>query len=260
MGNGIEPMDLLNLTDRKILITGGTRGIGKATAIALARAGAQVVVNYHSNRAAAEETLAEVRALGGVAYALGADVTDPEAAAELVERAAEAMGGLDGLVHCAGVPAKVFEGTPETWRRVVAAHLDSTYYVCDPAGRAMAECGVGAIVVVSSIAAHQCGPNPYSAAMAGKIAYAKGLARQLAPRGVRVNLVSPGCIYTDMWLPETPESFREKWQDRIPLSAHCGGIPRGEHVAGTIVYLLCDLSAHVTGQDIEVNGGQRIDL
>lgn len=248
----------LKLTGKKALITGGGRGIGRATAQMLAAEGVHVAINYVSNDAAAQQAAAELAATGVQAAALKADVADPAACEQLVKDAAERLGGLDILVHSAGI-ANLMPPTPENFDRVMRVHMYSTNFLCRavmPIFRAQKS---GNIVILSSIEAHQGNASPYSAAMAGKAIYARGLARGVAPLNVRVNTVSPGTIWTEMLDPFTPrEQRRESTERTMPLWRSREGIPGPEEVAKVILFLVSDLASHVTGQDIPVNGGQDI--
>ena len=248
----------LKLKGKKALITGGGRGIGRATAMMLADEGVDVAINYVSNDAAAGATAAELAAKGVKAVALKADVGEYPQAEQLVKDAAEQLGGLDILIHSAGI-ANLAPPTPENFDRVVKVHLHSTFYLCKnvmPIFRAQRS---GNIVILSSIEAHVCGPSAYSASMAGKAAYMRGLARTAAPSNIRVNAVAPGTIWTEMLDPFiAPEVRRENTEKNMPLWRSREGIPGPEQIAKVILFLTSDLASHVTGQDIWVNGGQDI--
>jgi 3-oxoacyl-[acyl-carrier protein] reductase len=249
----------LKLKGKKALITGGGRGIGRATAMMLADEGVDVAINYVSNDAAAKATAEAIAAKGVKGVALKADVAEYAQAEQLVKDAAEQLGGLDILVHSAGI-ANLSPATPENFDRTMKVHLYSTNYLCRavmPIFRAQRS---GNIVILSSIEAHVCwGASAYSAAMAGKAAYMRGLARTSAALGIRVNAVAPGTIYTEMLDPFIPpEKRRERTEKDIPLFRLREGIPGPDEIAKVILFLTSDLSSHVTGQDIWVNGGQDI--
>lgn len=249
----------LKLKGKKALITGGGRGIGRSTAMMLADEGVDVAINYVSNDAAAQATAAAIAAKGVKGVAIKADVAEYAQAEQLVKDAAEQLGGLDILVHSAGI-ANLSPATPENFDRTMKVHLYSTNYLCRavmPIFRAQRS---GNIVILSSIEAHVCwGASAYSAAMAGKAAYMRGLARTAAALGIRVNAVAPGTIYTEMLDPFIPpEKRRERTEKDIPLFRLREGIPGPDEIAKVILFLTSDLSSHVTGQDIWVNGGQDI--
>jgi NAD(P)-dependent dehydrogenase (short-subunit alcohol dehydrogenase family) len=248
----------LKLKGKKALITGGGRGIGRATAMMLADEGVDVAINYVSNDAAAQAAAAELSAKGVKAVAIKADVADHAAAEKLVKDAAEQLGGLDILVHAAGI-ANLTPPTPENFDRTMKVHLYSTHYLCRavmPIFRAQKS---GNIVILASIEAHTGNASAYSAAMAGKAIYMRGMARNAAGANIRVNCVSPGTIWTEMLDPFfPPEQRRANTEKNMPLWRSREGIPGPQEVAKVILFLASDLASHVTGQDIPVNGGQDI--
>jgi 3-oxoacyl-[acyl-carrier protein] reductase len=249
----------LKLKGKKALITGGGRGMGRSTAMMLADEGVDVAINYVSNDAAAQATAEAIAAKGVKGVALKADVAEYAQAEQLVKDAAEQLGGLDILVHSAGI-ANLTPPSPENFDRTMKVHLYSTNYLCRAVMPIFKAQRSGNIVIISSIEAHVCwGATAYSAAMAGKSAYMRGLARGAAPLNIRVNAVSPGTIYTEMLDPFIPpENRRERTEKDIPLFRLREGIPGPEEIAKVILFLTSDLASHVTGQDIWVNGGQDI--
>ncbi len=254
----VEMADL-KLKGKKALITGGGRGIGRSTAVMLANEGVHVAINYVSNDAAAQATAAEIAAKGVKGVALKADVAEYAQAEQLVKDAAEQLGGLDILVHSAGI-ANLTPPSPENFDRTMKVHLYSTHYLCRNVMPIFKAQRSGNIVILSSIEAHACvGASAYGAAMAGKSHYTQALARGAAAFGIRVNAVAPGTIYTEMLDPFiAPEKRREQTEKNIPLFRLREGVPGPEEIAKVILFLTSDLASHVTGQDIWVNGGQDI--
>ena len=195
---------------------------------------------------------------GVKALSLQADVADPAAAEKLVKDALAALGGLDILVHAAGI-ANLTPPTPENFDRTMKVHLHSTHYLCRAVMPLFRQQKSGSIVILSSIEAHSNSASAYSAAMAGKAAYMRGLRRAAAAANIRVNAVAPGTIWTEMLDPFfPPEARREQTEKVIPLWRSREGIPGPDEVAKVILFLVSDLASHITGQDIWVNGGQDI--
>lgn len=251
----------LGLRGKRALITGGSRGIGRSAALLLAAEGADVAINYVANEQAAEDVVRRAGAHGVAAHALGADVSDPEQAARVVAEGCDRLGGLDVFVHSSGIGAAA-DATVDDWERMIRVQLSSTFYLCREVAPILREQGSGAMVVVGSIAARGTGTMSYHTAMAGKLCYTLGLARRLAPHGVRVNVVSPGQVMTDMtrdWLG-SEEACHRFAQEKIPLYQRREGYPTADEVGKVILFLVSDLASHVTGADVPVNGGQQIQL
>jgi len=251
---------VIDLSGKRAFVTGGGRGIGRATAMMLARAGCRVAVGYRSRKADAEET---VRAVGGGkerqrAVTIGGDLGDPAAAQRAVAEAAQALGGLDLLIVNHGIwpPDEVplERMTDAQWDATMRANLDAVLYVCR-AGIPLLPDG-GKVVLVSSTAGQrgEAFHADYAATKGAVIALTKSLAVELAPRQIGVNCVAPGWVDTEMsrqpYARETGEGRREIEQT-IPL----GRVASAEDVAGPIVFLCSDLARHITGEILNVNGG-----
>lgn len=239
---------------RRVLVTGASRGIGRATAIALARAGFDVVLNYHTNAAAAEETARLVAACAGPARLLPFDVGRREEAERALLEDVERHGPFYGVVCNAGVHADAaFPAlTADDWDRVVRTNLDSFHHVLRPLVMPMVQARQGGrIVTMSSIAglAGNRGQVNYSAAKAGLIGATRALARELAKRGITVNSVAPGLIETDM----TAGAPIAEVVKLIPMRR----LGTADEVAATVAFLFSDGAAYITGQVISVNGGLR---
>ena len=246
---------MLGLEGRVALVTGGSRGIGRACALLLARAGARVAVNYVRDQGAAEETLARIRAAGGEAVALRADVSDPAAAEDLAARAEAALGALDVLVVNHGIwkRAPLAEMTPAEWDETVRVNLGGAYAVCRAAARRMAPRGAGAVVIVASTAGQRGEAEyaHYAATKGALIALTKSLAAELAPHGIRVNAVAPGWVLTDMTRHVFEGQEGAEATARIPL----GRPARPEEIAGPVCFLASDLASYMYGEVLAVNGG-----
>jgi 3-oxoacyl-[acyl-carrier protein] reductase len=247
------PSDLLR--GQVALVTGGSRGIGRATALRLAEAGANVVVNYLEHRDNARAALDEIRDAGVEALAVQGDVSRSEGAEAIIDATLRRFGQLDILVANAGIwqGAPVEEMSDDLWDRVLDANLRGTWTCCRAAVPAMKSAGKGSIVIVSSTAGQrgEAGYSNYAASKGGQISFAKSLAVELAPR-IRVNCVAPGWVETDM-NNEVFSSQRAKANaiDGIPLKR----IATADDVALAISFLASDWSRHLTGEVINVNGG-----
>jgi 3-oxoacyl-[acyl-carrier protein] reductase len=234
-----------SLEGKTALVTGGSRGIGRAVALELGRAGATVVVGYRSEAGEAEAVASEI---GG--RAVQADVSDPEQAKALVDEAGE----IDMLVNNAGttrdgVLARMLD---EDWRTVIETNLSSTFYTCRAAARGMMKRRGGAIVNVSSIVGvhGNWGQTNYAASKAGIIGFTKSLARELGSRGVRANVVAPGYVKTAL-TEAIPEEAREAMLANTPL----GRLGDPENVAAAVRFLVSDEASFITGEVLLVDGG-----
>lgn len=246
----------INLTGKTALVTGGNTGIGREIALVLAQAGADVALTYFSNPG--EQTVTEIRALGRKSLALRMDATDSAEVNQVVPELASALDGhIDILVNNAGfmvgrVP--VAEMSDEHWHEVIDVNLSSAFYCCRATLPYM-QSGWGRIVNMSSLAARNGGGSgavAYAAAKAGLLGLTRGLAKELAPKGITVNAVAPGLIL------ETP--FHETFNTEAGRQAAIAGIPlkRGgvpNDVAGAVLFLVSDLAAFITGEVTEINGG-----
>jgi 3-oxoacyl-[acyl-carrier protein] reductase len=245
----------VDLAGRVALVTGASRGIGRAAATLLAAAGARVAINYAADRGAADAAVEQVRAAGGEARAFGADVADPGAARGLVARTAEAWGRLDILINNAGVWPENPAGSEdlEAWDRAFAVNTRGAFVVTDAAIPLLEKAG-GSIVFVSSTAGQrgEARHSAYAASKGALISYTKSLASELGPRGIRVNCVAPGWVDTDMSAePLADPRARAEILAGIPLRR----IATAEDIAGPILFLVSDLARHVQGEVLNVNGG-----
>ncbi len=238
-------MAFASLEGKTALVTGASRGIGRAIATELARAGAQVVIGYRSG---ADEALALADELG--ARAVQADVSDPSAAARLVEEA----GDLDILVNNAGLTRDgvLARMSDEDWRTVLETNLSSVFYTCRAVTRSMMRKRAGSIVNVSSIVGvhGNWGQTNYAASKAGIIGFTKSLARELGSRGVRANVVAPGYVKTQL-TDVLPEDATKAMLDNTPL----GRLGEPEDVAGAVRFLCSDEASFITGEVLLVDGG-----
>ena len=241
------------LADKVAIITGSSRGIGKATALALAAEGAKVVVNYASSSSAADEVVRQIEEKGGEAIALQADVSKADQVDELVKATKDKFGSIDVLVNNAGITRDtlLLRMKPEDWQAVIDLNLTGVFLCTRAVSKIMLKQRSGRIINISSVAGLMGNPGQanYSAAKAGVIGFTKTIAKELAPRGVTANVVAPGFIATDMTgdLKNTEEILKY-----IPLGRY--GQP--EEVAGLIRYLAADPSAaYITGQVMNVDGG-----
>ncbi len=239
------------------IVTGASGGIGGAVAIRLAAAGFSVCVHFHHNAPAAEAAAETIRAAGGDAFTLRADLTAPAAAEALVEQTVSRNGRLDVLVNNAGVARQQLfcDVSDGDWKNMLAADLDSAFYCCRAALPVMLRQKKGRIVNVASMWG-QVGAScevPYSAAKAGLIGLTKALAKEYAPSGVTVNCVSPGAVRTNMMAGFTPAEI-ESLCEEIPL----GRLGEPEEIAEAVAFLASDAASYITGQVLGVNGGMVI--
>lgn len=247
---------IIDLKGKRAVVTGGSRGIGRATAILLARAGADVGIAYRSKVEAAESTLAELRALGSRSWAVAADLGEPSGVEQLFERCDSDFGWLDVFVANHGVwPPEytpVTEMSAEQWESTLTTNLTSIFLNVQQAAKRMAD--GGNIVIVSSTAGQrgEAGHGDYAATKGAIISFVKSLAVEMAPRDIRVNAVAPGWVDTDMATPAfAAEGEREKVLAEIPL----GRLANAADIAGPILFLCSSLARHVTGEVVNVNGG-----
>ncbi|MEM7759480.1 MAG: 3-oxoacyl-[acyl-carrier-protein] reductase [Cyanobacteria bacterium P01_A01_bin.40] len=246
------PENLQHLKDKVAVVTGASRGIGKAAALALASQGAKVVVNYARSSEAAEATVQEISAAGGEAIALQADVSQVEAVDNLVKSTLDKFGRIDVLVNNAGITKDtlLLRMKPEQWQAVIDLNLTGVFLCTKAVSKTMLKQRSGRIINIASVAGQMGNPGQanYSAAKAGVIGFTKTVAKELANRGVTVNAVAPGFIETDM----THDLKSDEIIKFIPL----GRYGKAEEVAGTIRFLACDpAAAYITGQVFNVDGG-----
>ena len=244
------------LTGRVAIVTGASRGIGRAVAKALAGQGAKVIVNFYCNEAAAAETVAAITAAGGRATALRFDVADPAGVEAAVKQTVAVEGGIHILVNNAGVAVNTLTlGAKDAdFRRALDVNLGGAFNCTRAALRSlMRASGGGRIINMTSVLGEggSAGQAPYVAAKAGIIGLTKSWAREYASRGLTVNAVSPGVIETDMTAAEMTAARKEEVLKDIPLGRF--GTP--EDVAHTVAFLVGPLAVYITGQVIRVNGG-----
>lgn len=244
------------LKDKAALVTGASRGIGRAIALRLAHEGARVCVNFRTQQAAAEEVVAAIRGDGGEAVAMGADVGAAEPARQLVENAQKHFGRLDILVNNAGVVRDnlLLTMDDEEWRTVEATNLDSCFYCCRAAARFMLRQRAGRIINISSAAGEK--PNRgqvnYAASKGGINALTRALAAELAPKNITVNAVAPGMIETEM-----SREVRELAGDKILPYIMLNRYGRPEDIAAAVAFLASPDADYITGEVLRVDGGLR---
>jgi 3-oxoacyl-[acyl-carrier protein] reductase len=246
---------MLSLAGKTALVSGGSRGIGRAVSLLFGRLGARVAVGYGHNEEAARETLQTIEADGGKAVILGADLGAPGAAERLVQDAEGALGPLDVLVvnHAIWKAAPIGEMTIEQWDETLRVNLTSTRALCAETLRSMRPRGAGAIVLVASTAGQrgEAGHSHYAASKGAMIAFGKSLAKEVGPEGIRVNIVAPGWVVTDMTRDVLATEEGASVVADIPL----GRAGHPEEIAGPIAFLASDLASYVQGNVLSVNGG-----
>ena len=244
------------LTGRVALVTGASRGIGRAIAVALGRRGAKVIVNYASREDAAREAAAAVEAAGGQAAIAGFDVANSAAVTEAIKAIGKDHGGLDILVNNAGVAVNglLMRFSDDQWARTINTNLAGAFHCVRAAATLLLKAkDAGRIVNITSVVGEMGngGQVAYSASKAGLIGLTMSTARELASRGVTCNAVAPGFIETDMTAEHLPEAQRAKLVEQIPL----GKIGRADDVGDAVAFLAGPEAAYITGQVLRVNGG-----
>ncbi|ATB32484.1 3-oxoacyl-[acyl-carrier-protein] reductase [Melittangium boletus] len=240
--------------DKVVMVTGGSRGIGRAISVAFAKQGATVVIGYAGNDAAAQEALELVRAVGAQGEVVRFDVADTSACASAVDACVKTHGRLDVLVNNAGISVDglVMRVKDEDWDKQLDTNLRGAFALIRAASRPMMKQKGGAIINLTSVVGEMGngGQAAYSASKAGLIGLTKSVARELASRNIRVNAVSPGFIATDM-TSYLEGATREKMEGAIPL----GRLGSAEDVANAVLFLAGDSAAYITGEVLKVNGG-----
>lgn len=247
---------MINLEGRKALITGGSRGIGKATSLLFARAGSDVAINYLSKSQAAEEVKEEVSRIGRECLVFKADVSRKGDIALMVRNILERWNRIDVLVNNAGIwtYGEMGDMPEEIWTETMKINLDGVFHTCNAVVPFMKEKKRGWIINVSSTAAvrGEAFHSHYAASKGALVSLTKSLAVELAPFNIRVNCVAPGWVDTDMCAGVFKDAdFRREVQESIPLKR----IPPPKDIAGPILFLASDLAQHITGEVINVNGG-----
>ncbi len=246
----------MKLEGKKAIVTGGSRGIGKAIALMYAKEGADVLVNYHSNDAAAKETCAQIEALGRKAVAVAADVANYNSAQNMVEECVKQLGGVDIVVNNAGVskPSMLLKMKEEDWDAIIDIHLKAAFNTTQAAGRHMKEQKSGKIINVISTAGifGTVGQINYASAKAGIIGFSKSASRELGRYGINVNVICPGITKTEMTGKlQTDEKLKKIYEGRIQL----GRFAEPEEIAPAFVFLASDDASYITGQVLGVDGG-----
>lgn len=245
---------LLMLKGKKAVITGGSRGIGKAIALKYARLGADVAVNYNRNADLAESVVNEIKELGCDAFSVQADVSDYNEAEKMIKTVAERFGQIDILVNNAGITkdALLIKMKENQWDDVISANLKSVFNCTKSVSRLMMKQKQGRIINISSVVGiiGNAGQVNYSASKAGIIGLSKTTARELGSRGITVNVIAPGYIETDM-TDKLNDSMREQLLNQIPLKK----LGKPEDIARLAGFLASDDAEYITGQVINVDGG-----
>jgi 3-oxoacyl-[acyl-carrier protein] reductase len=245
---------MIDLTDKSAIVTGGSRGIGRAIVLRLATQGADIAFSYRGNEAAAADTIAAVEALGHSALAVQGDVRDPATADALVKGAIEAYGKVDILVNNAGITRDdlIMRMSEEAWRDVLETNLFGAFHTIKAVTRPMLKARAGRIVNITSVSgqAGQTGQANYSSAKAGLIGLTKATARELASRGITCNAVAPGFVLTEL-TKDLPQALLDEAVVRTPL----GRFGTTEDVADAVASLASDEAAFITGQVLAVDGG-----
>ncbi|WP_433336450.1 SDR family NAD(P)-dependent oxidoreductase [Spirillospora sp. CA-294931] len=241
---------MIDLNGKKVVVTGGTRGIGRAIVLSLAGAGADVITCARGDGEAAQSLARELKELGGDHHVLKADVGEPEDIRRLAEEARTRFGRVDVVVHNAGVISHIpFEELPlEEWNRVLGTNLTSAYTLLQsmlpllPEGASVINIGSRVATIGIPMRAH------YTASKAGLIGFTRSAAKEFGSRRLRINVVAPGPIETEA---DVPAAVRERYERMIPL----GRLGRSEEIAGAVLFLASDLSSFVNGETIHVDGG-----
>ena len=246
---------MIDLKGKRALVTGGSRGIGAATALLLAECGADVGIGYRNREKDAEDVVRRIAAFGVRGFAHSSDLSAPGGTESLFARAAREFGGLDLFVGNAGIwpfdDVPLGEMTDDRWYGTMRANLDSMFTTSRAAIRAISD--HGRIVLVSSTAGQrgEAGHSDYAATRGAMISFVKSVAVELAPRDITFNSVAPGWVDTEMAAASLVGEGRRKVESTIPL----GRVASARDVAGPIVFLCSDLARHITGEILNVNGG-----
>ena len=245
---------MIDLTGKSALVTGGSRGIGRAIVLRLATQGADVAFSYRGNEAAAKETAAAIEDLGRKALAVQADVSKPESADALIKAALEAFDKVDILVNNAGITRDdlIMRMSLDDFHAVLQTNLFGAFYMTKAVTRPMLKARKGRIINITSVSgqAGQMGQANYSSAKAGLIGLTKATARELASRSITCNAVAPGFVLTEL-TQDLPEALMTEINARTPLGRF--GTP--EEIADAVAFLASDESAFITGQVLAVDGG-----
>jgi 3-oxoacyl-[acyl-carrier protein] reductase len=245
---------MIDLAGKVALITGGSRGIGRAIALRLAGQGADIAFSYRGNADAAKTTVTDVEALGRRAVAIQGDVRDPESADAVVKAAIEAFGKVDILVNNAGITRDdlIMRMSEENWRDVLETNLFGAFWTTKAVTRPMLKARSGRIINITSVSgqAGQMGQANYSSAKAGLIGLTKATARELASRSITCNAVAPGFVLTEL-TQDLPDALKAEITARTPL----GRFGETTEVADAVAFLASDEAGYITGQVLAVDGG-----
>lgn len=247
---------MIRLEGKKALITGGSRGIGRATALLFARAGSDVAINFLNQKEAANKVKEEIDKIGKECLVFRADISQKKDINLMIEGVIEKWSRIDILVNNAGIwtYGEMGSMSEEVWAETMKINLDGVFYTCNAVVHFMKEKKTGGIISVASTAAArgEAFHSHYAASKGAIVSLTKSLAVELAPYNIRVNCVSPGWVDTDMCSEVFSDpDFRSKVQESIPLRR----IPSPEDIAGPILFLASDLARHITGEVLNVNGG-----
>ncbi len=246
---------MIDLKDKNAVVTGGSRGIGRATALMLAQAGCDVLVHYHSNEQAADSIVSDIRALGHNADKCRAEISRREEAEKLIDQAIQTLGGVDILVNNAGIweEAAIDRMSDEDLRRTIEINLLGPFHTCSAVAPYMIEHKRGTIINIASTAGlrGEAFHAHYAASKSGVIGLTKSLAAELAPHNIRVNCVAPGWTDTDLTKDTMAGDEAVQVLSKIPL----GRIALPEEIAGCVVFLASNLAGFVTGEVLNANGG-----
>lgn len=244
----------MNLLDKTAIVTGGSRGIGKAIALKLAEKGANIVVNYTSNSSKAEEVVNEIKKMGKEAMAVKADVSNPDDVKNLIKETEKKFSSIDILINNAGITRDtlLIRMKEDDWDKVMSVNLKGTFLCTKLVGKKMMKQRSGNIVNIASVVGiiGNAGQANYSASKAGIIGFTKSTAKELSSRGINVNAVAPGFIETEM-TKKLSEEVVQNYAKNIPL----GKMGKPEDVANVVSFLCSQESSYITGQVINVDGG-----
>jgi 3-oxoacyl-[acyl-carrier protein] reductase len=246
---------MITLIGKVALITGGSRGIGAATARYFAAAGADVAITYHKNARSAETIVDEIISSGGTGIAVKADLSDPAAADDVVRTVLRDFGRIDILVTSAGIwtPGQIGAMPARVWRETIDLNLTGTYAICNSVVPVMKKQHGGKIITIASTAGQrgEAGYSHYAASKGGVIAFTKSLAAELGPSGINVNCVAPGWVLTDM---SRKTLANKRYMQELVKTLPLGYVPGPDEIAGPVLFLASDLASNITGEILNVNG------
>ncbi len=245
---------MIDLTGKSAVVTGGSRGLGRAICVRLAEQGADIAFSYRGNETAARETAAAVEGFGRRAVVFQGDVKEPETAEGLVRAALDAFGKVDILVNNAGITRDdlIMRMSLDAWREVLETNLFGAFYTIKAATRPMLRARAGRIINITSVSgqAGQTGQANYSSAKAGLIGLTKATARELASRGITCNAVAPGFVLTEL-----TAGLADSLKEQITAATPLGRFGTAEEIAHAVAFLASDEAAFITGQVLAVDGG-----